>query len=1122
MSGGAGILERNLAALGGRSAAAVRRISGAMPRIDAAFEIAPDAGLTGSIADAAGRRRLASARGPVEEARRLIATLDLAENAVVVVLGLGSGQHVAELAKKLGRTGAVLVFEPDAGLVRSLFSSVDCTPWLGASNIALFTDAQDAGAIAAGVSGLEGMLAAGTLLLEHPASRSRLGDLARVFGETFGRVMHAVRTNVLTTIVQVDVSVRNQLQNLRWYARCPGVADLAGACRGVPAVVVSAGPSLARNVELLSRPGVRERVVIIAVQTVLKTLLARGIRPHFVTALDHHEISRRFYEGLSGRDVEGVTLVAEPKANPAILAAFPGRIRCVRDEVLDAVLPRELLRDMGGVPPGATVAHLAYYLARHLACDPVMLIGQDLGFTDGQYYAPHAAIHNVWAGELNEFRSLEMFEWERIVRMRSTLRRATDHLGRPVYTDEQMHTYLVQFERDFAQDAARGLTTIDATEGGVRKQHTSAMALAEALERHAGDSRVSLPPTPDDLPAERLRQVGRHLVRLREDCVRVGELSRETADLLERMLGLGDDQRRLAPLIEQAHENGRKAAAMEQAYWLVQYVNQTGHLHRFRADRAIEQADASALARQRSRIERDLRNVRWLADVADHVSGLTNDAIGAVERGELMTRDRSVAPAGPATGPGPGRRRVAAVIAADAELSGLAWPRDLCRPDGRGNLGRLLARLERCRGLDAAIILTPTPGAVGRLLGERGRSVEIVPVDPIAFRERQRHVAAGRLWSRHCWRGGLGNLSIYDEALHARETLALMHARGIDAALVLHADWALADPALIDACIERYRERPDASPIVFTQAAPGLAGCIVSRACMDELARGGPFGSIGGLLGYVPVLPQMDPIARPVCVPVDTAARDVCARCIPDSQPRRAWIEDALSAAGVDCESESAAKVAEALTRAVDREPGPEVIDLDAADAAGAISALREARGRASGEPLGVTLGPDLLRIEGWRGVVEAARAAFHAVHVRTRLDCPGDEAMALLGSGADIISVGLLAARAETYAAVTGVDAFETARRNLEMLVDARAFAGRASPWIVPRIARCDAVYEEIEPFYDYWLMRAGACVIDPPARVEPGDRIAPLPWPECAAAKRSRSRRSVCAAVALEARVA
>ena len=37
--------------------------------------------------------------------------------------------------------------------------------------------------------------------------------------------------------------------------------------------------------------------------------------------------------------------------------------------------------DKARLPSGATVAHLAYYLAEHLGCDPIIFVGQDLGFS---------------------------------------------------------------------------------------------------------------------------------------------------------------------------------------------------------------------------------------------------------------------------------------------------------------------------------------------------------------------------------------------------------------------------------------------------------------------------------------------------------------------------------------------------------------------------------------------------------------------------------------------------------------------------------------------------------------------------------------------------------------------
>jgi hypothetical protein len=92
------------------------------------------------------------------------------------------------------------------------------------------------------------------------------------------------------------------------------------------------------------------------------------------------------------------------------------------------------------------------------------------------------------------------------------------------------------------------------------------------------------------------------------------------------------------------------------------------------------------------------------------------------------------------------------------------------------------------------------------------------------------------------------------------------------------------------------------------------------------------------------------------------------------------------------------------------------------------------------------------------------------------------------------------------------GADLFERARGNLAALLERRggipSTDGLAVPWIVPRMTRCDAVYEEIEAFYDRWLLAAGAAVIDPLPASRPGERIDPLPPPPAVARRLVRDR--------------
>ena len=235
---------------------------------------------------------------------------------------------------------------------------------------------------------------------------------------------------------------------------------------------MSAGPSLQKNKHLLA--GLRDTAVIIAVQTTLQPLLEMGVEPHYATSLDYHEICTRFYEKLP--KTLSTELVAEPKANSAIMRMYPGNVSLLGNAFAESVL-RELAVGKPELTGGATVAHLAFYLAEHLGCDPIIFVGQDLGFTDGLYYTPGTSYEDVWRPELNRFCSVEMKQWEQIVRERFILRRIPDQQGRPMYTEERLFTYLQQFERDFLRSKSR---VIDATEGGAAKRGATVMTLAEA------------------------------------------------------------------------------------------------------------------------------------------------------------------------------------------------------------------------------------------------------------------------------------------------------------------------------------------------------------------------------------------------------------------------------------------------------------------------------------------------------------------------------------------------------------------------------------------------------------------------------------------------------------------
>jgi hypothetical protein len=620
------MLEKNLRCLRARDPELAERVAATSP-VPLAWTESKQGVLTGSIDHGGRPLSLASRYDPVAEAARLAGTVDHAKHPAVVVLGVALGHHVAAIARDLPDSSLLIAFEPSRPLLRAVFERIDCSSWLGKPNVMLADEAIDRAGLLRRLDQAARSMAQGTTLVTHPPSRQLHGEALQRFGQMITEVLAYQRTNLATAMVNASRTFRNLCLNLPHYVAGPTIAPLHRAATGQTAVCVGAGPSLARNVDQLRDPDVRQRVVVITAQTTLKPLLDRGIKPDFVTALDYAEISRRFYEGLP--PLPDVTLVAEPLANPAILESFPGPVRVTQSQFLD-LLVDGLARPIPPIRYGTTVAHLSFYLAQYLGCDPIVLIGQDLAFSDGLYYCPGTAIHDVWAGELNPFNTVEMLEWQRVVRHRNHLQPMTDIAGQTVYSDEQMVTYLRQFERDFAEADQR---VLDATEGGVPKAGTEVVTLAAALAETSEITRPPLPSAEPELDRDRLACAREALQRRRDEVIDLRQASQQSIGLLRQMLDHQHDRRRMQRLFDQL-DPIRQRVARERAevMRIVGELNAVGSFRRARADRALHFVEGDQYDRQRHQLERDIENLDWLTQTCDEALAAFGDAMDRLGR----------------------------------------------------------------------------------------------------------------------------------------------------------------------------------------------------------------------------------------------------------------------------------------------------------------------------------------------------------------------------------------------------------------------------------------------------------------------------------------------------------
>lgn len=567
---------------------------------------------------------LHSRHAPRDEAKSWADAVDIEDTFCFVVAGFGLGYHLEALHRRLKGEAFLICTEPDLRMIATALSCVDLSELIASGRFLLFLD-DEKQALHAKLQTNGTLMMLGMKFLRHISSRLG-GEVHERINRALTEFVTYTRMSLTTLMANSQITCRNVAMNFNHLVSSPSIDVLRDRFRGHPGIVVSAGPSLGRSLDALA--GWKGRGVICAVQTAVRPLMNKGVRPDFITTLDYHEMSRKFFEDVG--DLSDAHLIAEPKAAWAVLDHYPGPI-----SVLDNTWARLVLGDelagRGGLPAGATVAHLAFYFALHLGCDPIILVGQDLAYTGHVFYTPGVEIHRAWRSEINRFSSLESKEWERIVRNRPILRRVPSVTGESLYTDELLFTYLEQFEKDIA---ACGRTVVNASHGGANIRGTIAMSLDEAARRWS-----QMPDYPEQFVPKaaesqrllRLQAAAKEIEQRIRELNEVAGVAAELGELFDELESLVCDPDRFNRRLIRVDELRSRIHRESRPYRIINAATQWIEFRRFSADRRIELAEASGPDRARKQIARDREFIQGVREGAVEVTRILRDSLARVQ-----------------------------------------------------------------------------------------------------------------------------------------------------------------------------------------------------------------------------------------------------------------------------------------------------------------------------------------------------------------------------------------------------------------------------------------------------------------------------------------------------------
>ncbi|MCM3079656.1 motility associated factor glycosyltransferase family protein [Brevibacillus invocatus] len=250
---------------------------------------------------------------------------------------------------------------------------------------------------------------------------------------------------------------KNMLYNLPTILKNPGVKNLFGKFEGKPAIVVSAGPSLNKNIDQLHE--LKGKAVILCVDTAYRVLQNKGIVPDLIFSLDGSDLNYRHFEGVQPSEVP---LVFLPTVHHKIVEEFGQRSLSsnVNNFIIDNII--QLVDGKGAVNYSGSVATLAFDVAYSSGANPIILIGQDLAYPAGQAYAKGTMFEKM-KKRIDDNNMLYVVGID----------------GEPVLTDLALDKYRRWFEERIKQIGSDRLI-IDATEGGAKIKGTEIMTLSEA------------------------------------------------------------------------------------------------------------------------------------------------------------------------------------------------------------------------------------------------------------------------------------------------------------------------------------------------------------------------------------------------------------------------------------------------------------------------------------------------------------------------------------------------------------------------------------------------------------------------------------------------------------------
>ncbi len=459
---------------------------------------------------------------PLKEAERFVGSIEEYDaETLFIIYGLGLGYHIEELINSVSENNKILILEPDWQVFKKANELVDLQKIISNPNIFILVGNSSENVVKILWAYINASNANNFQFLPF-------SNYNKVFNDFYNEVTKVLKEHVMT--VQVLLSTvsyfsydynKNMFSNIASILESSKIQDLENKFKNVPAVIVSAGPSLDKNIKELK--AAKGKALILSGGRTVKALLENGIEPDIVFSIDAGDIA---YDTLQGKAENDFPLITTVISSDKVVEAHRGKKMYMNVSEYKGLVDYLGDREIDTMLQGGSVANTMLSCAKFMGCNPVIFIGQDLAYTDKKVHAVNSTI----TGHVNDVE-------------KGTLE-VEDINGNTVQTSKVFLSFLRWFEMFIESNS--DIKYIDATEGGAKIKGTEITTLKECIQDYCVED-LNIEERVKELfegePADskvvdecigKLKEIKRDLEKVRRNCDRGIGLCQKMIDHYEK------------------------------------------------------------------------------------------------------------------------------------------------------------------------------------------------------------------------------------------------------------------------------------------------------------------------------------------------------------------------------------------------------------------------------------------------------------------------------------------------------------------------------------------------------------------------------------------------------------